>query len=203
MKYLKLISIIGILGLIISLFILGAKYKALDEDYKIAVGNEKALLHQNSNLNTNIGVLQLKVDQLSYFNDSILHKLDSVRRELKIKDKALQQLQYTVSKIEKKDSIVFKKDTIFQKDVHIDTLLQDKWYTLSLQLDYPNSVVVHPEFLSEQYLIIQAAKETVDPPKKFFLCRWFQKKHKVVRVDIVEENPYIKHLNTRFVKIID
>lgn len=203
MNYLKLIGIVGILGLIASLFILGSKYRALDNDYKIAVGNEKALLHQNLSLNTNIGALQLKVEQLTYFNDSILYKLDSVRKALKIKDKELQQLQYTVSKIERKDSIVFQRDTIFRKDVHVDTLLYDKWYTLNLQLDYPNSVVVHPEFISEQYLFIRASKETIDPPKKFFLCRWFQKKHKVVRVDIVEENPYIKHLNTRFVKIID
>ena len=112
-------------------------------------------------------------------------------------------MQYTVSQIGKKDSIVFQKDTIIQQDVHIDTLLQTQWYSLEIKLDYPNSIVVHPEFISEQYLIIRAVKETIDPPKKFFLCRWFQKKHKVVRVDIVEENPYIKHLNTRFVKIID
>lgn len=203
MKYIRLIIAVLFIGLIISLSILGSQYKKLNNDYKIAVGNEKVLLQSNHILNKNLGVLQLRVDQLSYFNDSILHKMDSVRRELKIKDKNLQYLQYMLSEAEKKDSIVFVKDTIFQPMVHIDTTLTSKWYNLNLKLDYPNSVVVNPKFISEQYVIIHSKKETVNPPKKFFLCRWFQKKHRVVRVEVKEENPYIIHKNSEFVKILD
>jgi hypothetical protein len=43
----------------------------------------------------------------------------------------------------------------------------------------------------------------VEPPKKFFICRWFQKKHRVIRVEIKEESPYIVNKNNEFVKIID
>lgn len=203
MKYIRLIIAVLFIGLIVSLSILGSQYKQLNNDYKIAVGNEKVLLQSNHTLNKDLGVLQLKVDQLSYFNDSILRKMDSVRRELKIKDKDLQYLQYMLSEAEKKDSIVFVKDTIFQPMVHIDTTLTSKWYNLNLKLDYPNSVVVNPKFISEQYVVIHSKKETVDPPKKFFLCRWFQKKHRVVRVEVKEENPYITHKNSEFVKILD
>lgn len=203
MKYIRLIIAVLFIGLIVSLSILGSQYKKLNNDYKIAVGNEKVLLQSNHALNKDLGVLQLRVDQLSYFNDSILQKMDSVRRELKIKDKNLQYLQYMLSEAEKKDSIVFVRDTIFQPMVHVDTTLTSKWYTLNLKLDYPNSVVVNPKFISEQYVVIHSKKETVDPPKKFFLCRWFQKKHRVVRVEVKEENPYIIHKNSEFVKILD
>lgn len=203
MKYIRLAIALLIVGLIVSLSILAKSYKNLNNDYKIAVGNEKVLLQSNQALNKNLGVLQLRVDQLSYFNDSILVKLDSVRKALKIKDKNLQYLQYMYSQMEKKDSIVFVKDTIFQPMVHIDTTLTSKWYNLNLKLDYPNSVVVEPKFISEQYVIIHSKKETVNPPKKFFLCRWFQKKHRVVRVEIKEENPYIIHKNSEFIKILD
>ena len=203
MKYIRLIIAVLFIGLIVSLSILGNQYKQLNNDYKIAVGNEKVLLQSNHALNKDLGVLQLRVDQLSYFNDSILVKLDSVRKALKIKDKDLQYLQYMYSTMEKKDSIVFVKDTIFRDMVHIDTTLTSKWYNLNLKLDYPNSVVVTPKIVSEQYVIIHSKKETINPPKKCALARLFQKKHRVVRVEVKEENPYIIHKNSEFVKILD
>lgn len=201
--YIRLAIAIIFIGLIIGLSTVVNQNRKLKEDYNIAVGNEKILLQSNQDLNKNLGVLQLRVDQLGYFNDSLLHKMDSVRKELNIKDKQLQYMQGILAEAEKKDSIVFVRDTIFQPMVHVDTTLMSKWYTLNLKLDYPNSVVVNPKFVSEQYVIIHSNRETVDPPKKFFLCRWFQKRHRVVRVEIVEENPYIVHKNSKFVKILD
>lgn len=203
MKYIRLAIALLIVVLALSLFIVGYQYKNLNDDYKVAVGNEKALLHSNLSMKENIGVLQLTVDQLSYFNDSILVKLDSVRKSLKIKDKELKALQYMYSTIEKKDSIVFIKDTIFKENIHIDTTLMSKWYSLNLKLDYPNSVVVTPKIVSEQYVLIHSEKETINPPKKCKIARWFQKKHTVIRVDIEEENPYIEHKQNKFVKILD
>lgn len=203
MKYIRLAIATLIVGLLISLSILYTKFTTLQNDYSIAVGNEKALLHSNSNLQHDIGVLQLTVDQLSYFNDSVLVKLDSVRNVLKVKDKDLRYLQYMYSSMEKKDSIVFIKDTIFVKDLHIDTTLTSKWYNLNLKLDYPNSVVVAPEVLSEQYVVIHAVREPIKPPKKCKIGQWFQKKHTVLNVEIMEENPYIKQKNNKFVKILD
>jgi hypothetical protein len=203
MKYIRLAIVIIFIMLLSSLYILGKQYTKLDNDYKIAVGNEKILLQSNHILNKDLGVLQLRVDQLNYFNDSILQKMNDVRKELKIKDDELKYMQYMLSEAEKKDSIVFVKDTIFQNDIHIDTTLMSKWYSLNLKLDYPNSIVVNPKFISEQYLIIHSKKETVNPPKKFFICRWFQKKHRVIRVEIKEESPYIINKNNEFVKIID
>ena len=192
-----------ILSLITSLSILGVQYKKLSDNYSIAVGNEKILLQNNCSLNDNLGVLQLRVDQLSYFNDSLLVKLNAVRKELKIKDQDLKYLQYMQSTMERKDSIVFVRDTIFRDRVHIDTTITDKWYNLNLKLNYPNSIVVTPKVTSEQYVIISAKKETINPPKKCAVGRWFQKKHKVIRVEVKEENPYIIQNNSKFVKILD
>lgn len=203
MKYIRLAIALFIIVLIVSLSVLVKSYNKLNNDYKIAVGNEKILLQSNQALNKDLGVLQLKVDQLSYFNDSILVKLDSVRKALKIKDKDLQYLQYMYSTIEKVDSVVFVKDTIFRDMVHIDTTLTHKWYNLNIKLDYPNSVVVNPKFVSEQYVVIHYKKETVNPPKKCAIGRWFQKKHRVIRVEVKEENPYIIHKNSEFIKIVN
>lgn len=202
-KYIRIVIALLIIGLIASVAVLSYQCNKLQDDYSIAVGNEKALLQNNYKLKTQTGVLQLSVDQLTYFNDSILIKLDSVRKALKIKDQELQYLQYMSSTMEKKDSIVFVKDTIFRDKIHIDTTMTSKWYSLNLKLDYPNSVVVTPKVVSEQYVVIHADKETIKPPKKCKFLRLFQKKHKVIRVEVKEENPYIEQTNNRFVKIID
>ena len=45
-------------------------------------------------------------------------------------------------------------------------------------------------------------KETVNPPKKCFILRGFQKKHKVVEVVVVEKNTYIKNKQQRFIEIV-
>lgn len=202
-KYIRIAIALLIIGLIASVAVLTYQCNKLQDDYSIAVGNEKALLQNNYQLKEQTGALQLSVDQLTYFNDSILIKLDSVRKALKIKDKELQYLQFMSSTMEKKDSIVFVKDTIFRDKIHIDTTMTSKWYSLNLKLDYPNSVVVTPKVISEQYVVIHADKETIKPPKKCKFLRLFQKKHEVIRVEVKEENPYIEQTNNRFVKIID
>lgn len=204
MKYVRIAIALAIIGLITSVAILSYRYDKLSTDYSIAVGNEKALLQNNHQLKEQAGVLQLNVDQLTYFNDSVLIKLDSIRKVLRIKDKELQYLQYMQSTMEKKDSIVFVRDTIFKDNtVHIDTTLMSKWYSLNLKLDYPNSVVVTPKVTSEQYVVIHTNKETINPPKKCKFLRLFQKKHQVIRVEVKEENPYIECTNNKFVKILD
>ena len=62
--------------------------------------------------------------------------------------------------------------------------------------------MVSPSFVSEKYITVSSKKETVNPPKKFFLFRWFQRKHKVLIVNIHEENPYIETNNSKFVEIL-
>ena len=110
--YIRLAIVVIFIGLIIGLSTVVQQHRKLKEDYNIAVGNEKILLQSNQELNTNLGVLQLRVDQLGYFNDSLIHKMDSVRKELKIRDGQLHYMQGLLSEAEKKDSIVFVKDFV-------------------------------------------------------------------------------------------
>jgi hypothetical protein len=63
-------------------------------------------------------------------------------------------------------------------------------------------VAVKPYFKSEKHIIVSSKKETVDPPKKFFLFRWFQKKMIVVHIDVVEKNPYVENESSRYVEVI-
>lgn len=165
--------------------------------------NQKAFIAENSSLKDESRAFKFTIEQLNYYNDSILQKMNDARKELKIKDKNIKQLQYLLSVSTKKDTVLFT-DTIFRdKSLALDTIIGDKWYNIRLGLKYPNLIYTEPTFTSEKYIIVNKKKETINPPKKFFLFRWFQKKHWVMEVHIKEKNPYIKETNNKFVEIIE
>lgn len=189
--------------LIASISILIHNNRGLKRDLSTATANIKAYSDENSSLKNSARVFQLTVEQLNYYNDSILQKMNEVRKELKIKDKNLKQMQYLLSESTKRDTVLFT-DTIFKdKELALDTLIGDKWYNIRLGLKYPNLIYTEPTFISEKYIITNKRKETINPPKKFFLFRWFQRKHWVMEVYIKEKNPYIKEINNKFVEIIE
>ena len=204
-KYTK-IGIVILVGLFaVSTFniILYNRNQNLKEEISILMSNQKTFIAENSSLKNENRVFKFTIEQLNYYNDSILEKMNDVKKELKIKDKDLKQMQYLLSEATKKDIIVFR-DTLFREpSLNIDTLIGDKWYNIRLGLKYPNLITASPTFISEKYIIVNKKKETINPPKKFFLFRWFQKKHWVMEIHIKEKNPYIKEIDNKFVEIID
>lgn len=174
----------------------------LQENLSVAITNEKAYVAENSSLKEESRVFKFTVDQLTYYNDSLIQCMEDVRRELKIKNKDIKQMQYLLSEASKRDTIVFR-DTIFTNSVGIDTIIGDRWYNLKLRLKYPNTIVANPAFVSEKYIMVSMRKETIDPPKKNWLLRLFQKKHRVAEVEVVEKNPYINSEKQRFIEIIN
>lgn len=202
-KYVK-VGIAIIIGvLFVGICILYNKNQSLMGELSVLVSNQKASIAENSSLKDENRVFKFTVEQLNYYNDSILQKMNDVRKELKIKDKNIKQLQYLLSVSTKRDTVLFT-DTLFRdKELALDTIIGDKWYNIRLGLKYPNLIYTEPTFTSEKYIIVNKKRETVNPPKKFFLFRWFQKKHWVMEVHIKEENPYIKETNNKFVEIIE
>ena len=202
-KYIRIGVIVLTSLLAVSTYILYNRNQDLKDEISVSMSNQKAFIAENSSLKEENRVFKFTVEQLNYYNDSILQKMNEVRKELKIKDKDLKQMQYLLSEATKKDTIVFR-DTLFREPtLDIDTLVGDKWYNIELELKYPNLITIHPTFISEKYIIVNKKKETINPPKKFFLFRWLQKKHWVMEVHIKEKNPYIKETNNKFVEIIE
>lgn len=198
-KYLIIGTILLIL--IIGLGISIKQINSLKRENEIAYTNLKAYSYENSNLQKDSRVFQLTIDQLESYNDSIFQAMNQVKKELKIKNKELARIEYIKQTSSKIDSILLT-DTIFIKDVSIDTTITDPWYTLSLQLKYPSTIIVSPSFISELFIITSDKRETVKPPKKFFLWRWFQRKHTVRVVEVYDKSPYNQITNKKFVEII-
>jgi len=86
--------------------------------------------------------------------------------------------------------------------VSIDTTLADEWRTLNLKLSYPNKIDVRTEFRNELSVVVSSEKQTINPPSKIFFIRWFQRKHRMVKIDVVDSNPYASVKEQRFVEIV-
>ena len=194
--------IILILILVGAVAYLSYQNKQLATKYETSIENIKAYDAQLSGLKDNNRVFKLTIDQLNYSNDSIINKMKEVQKELGIKDKRLQQLQYEASHAQRADTIILK-DTLFRDpQLKLDTIVGDKWFRTNLHLEFPSTIALKPEIELERYTFISGKRETVNPPKKFFLFKWFQKKHTVVEVNVREMNPYVKDKTQRFIQII-
>lgn len=181
----------------------GNRIDSLETDLSYSKANEKALFEERDSLSNSNRTLYLSIDQLNAVNDSIIRKMNATRRELDIKDKEIKELQYQLSTASKTDTLFFR-DTLFREpEFKLDTLFGDKWYNMKIHLEYPSIISVSPTFISERYVNMYLKKETINPPKKCFIARWFQKKHKVMTVEIVEENPYIQIIEQKYIKIIE
>ena len=182
--------------------IMNNRIKKLNREVAEAVTNIKAYELENSALKDDTIEFQYTIEQLNHSKDSLNQRINKLRKELNIKDKDIQKLQYIVSENQKKDSIVVR-DTVFIKDVKVDTTLTDDWSKLHLQLKYPNTVIADYSFKNESLVTTYLKKETLNTPHKCVFIRWFQKKHKVIHVEINEQNPYCETKEQRFINIID
>lgn len=193
-----LLLIIMVLLLLFSL----KENRYLANKWTTAEENVKAYSELLSKTDNKNRAYKLTVEQLNSLQDSILQELNAARKELGIKDSKLKSLQYVASSFSTTDTIIVK-DTLFRDPtISIDTTLLNEWYSVNVNLQYPSKIIVAPSFKSKKYIIVSSRKETVNPPKKFFLLRWFQKKHTVLQVDVKENSPYITDGDSRYVEIL-
>lgn len=194
--------IIGLIVLLVcSLIYMVHQNRTLTAKYETSIENIKAYDSQLSGLNNSNKVFKLTIDQLNYFKDSILIKMNEVRKELGIKDSKIKQMQYKLSHIEKSDSLTLP-DTIFVNSFKLDTIIGDEWANNHIIMSYPNKIKITPRFKLESFLFVDAKRETIKPPKKFFLFRWFQKRHTVLNITVEENNPYVETDRQKFIEII-
>ena len=200
MKFKIILIIIGIvlLGIIGVLY---NKINSLKSELDISITNNKAYQTELQGAKEESYMNKLSNEQLRYFNDSITQKLKEAREKVKIKEKNVIQYQYINTVTTKIDTVEFT-DTIFKNNVSVDTVIGDEWYNIDLKLKYPDTLIMNPKFKNETIVLISSKKETIDPPKKCWLLRLFQKKHTVVKVDVIENNPYSKVKEQRFIEII-
>lgn len=200
-KYIYIGILVIIVSLITALCVSINLNKKYIDDIEIYDNNFKALNLKYDSLSNETIAYKFEVEQLEYINDSIVNKLDESRKELKIKDRDLKQMQYILSEGNKTDTIIFK-DTVFRDSfIKIDTTLGDKWVNVKLESLNPNTLSYNIKYTSELEVFAYTEKEIIGTPKKCFIGRWFQRKHKVIKVDVKDNNPYATIKNKKFIII--
>ena len=196
-----------IFSILLSLFILYfintiKNNKKLRGEIDIYNQNIEALLHTRDTLEISNRALLINTDLLNYSNDSLIRELNKIRKDIKIKEKEIESLHKINLIGNKKDSLIVK-DTIFRdKLINIDTTIRDKWSAVNIKLEYPSTIKVDMTMMSDLSIFTYNRKEPIKKPKKTKLGRFFQKKRKVLEVEVVENNPNIVIKQNKFIKII-
>lgn len=111
-KYVKVIIVIISLLLVSSIYILYNNNQILKDKLSTVLSNEKAFIAENSSLKNESRAFKFTIEQLNYYNDSILEKMNNVKKELRIKDNDLKQMQYLLSVSTKKRHSTFYRYNI-------------------------------------------------------------------------------------------
>lgn len=195
--------------LVLAIIFMTNKIRNLNIALDNYINNEKAYAAENSWLNAENSwlkesnrVFKLSIEQLEYFSDSLMLKMKKVANENKVKDNKIKALQYQLEHFSKKDTIVIR-DTIFREPGFVlDTCIVDKWNRSCLHLSYPGTIALSNEYNNEKYITLSSHKEPIKP-RKWFLPRWFTRKHTVIEVIIIDQNPYVTTPKQRYIEIID
>ena len=176
--------------------------KSLSERLELAQNNIEAYQGALNGSQQAFNVLKLDMNKLSEQNDSLLHKLDEVRKEKKIKSSELntaatqtQTLDVIKSKGVRGDIITILKDTIYTDTLQYNDLTK-VYYSIGT-----DSVSIALDVKNTQYLYIYKKKQYKN--KKNFIKRLLTfdwKKETKYKYEIVNTNDL---LNTQDVRIVE
>ena len=175
--------------------------KKLSESLEMAQNNIEAYQGSLQGSQQANNVLRLTVNDLHNCNDSLVHELDSVRKELKIKPKRLNtaatqtQLINVTDSREVEDSAIIVKDSIYSNSIKFNDLTS-VYYTIT-----NDSIRISLDVRNKQYLYLFVDRYYKN--KKSFIKRLFTfdfKKVNSYKYTIVNENDLIR---TEDVKVIE
>lgn len=184
--------------------ILKADNKKLSEGLERAQNNIEAYQGSLQGSQQANNVLRLTVDDLKNYNDSLVHQLDSVRKELKIKPKYLNtaatqtQLINVTDGTDVKDSAIVVKDSIYTDKIKFNDLTT-VYFTLT-----NDSVRIGLDIKNKQYLYIFTDRHYKN--KKSFIKRLFTfdfKKVNTYKYNIINENDLVKTEDVKVIEIVN
>lgn len=179
-------------------------YRRLKADNEVMEKNIKALMEQYNDLDAENYELMFTLEDYNYYSDSLLERLRETQKELDIKDRELRYVQSLNTTLVKYDTVLLsKRDTLFVEGLSIDTTIGDRYISNRLLLEYPSRVELSTVVRSEKDVLITQERETVQPPKRCWLGRLFQRKHDVIKVHVKEHNPYVDKTEEVFIKIVE
>lgn len=176
--------------------------KMLSERLEMVQNNVEAYQGALNGSQQAYNVIKLDMDKLQEQNDILIHRIDSVRKELKIKPKDLQTAatQTQVINVIQQQEVNGDLSDILKDSIYTDSILYNPltkvYYTIS-----KDTVGVKLDIKNTQYLYTYRSKQYKN--KKSFLKRlftWDFKKVTKYKYDIVNTNDL---LDTQDIRIIE
>lgn len=180
------------------------KANRLSEELKMANNNIEAYQDALSGAQQASGVLRLDMNKLKDYNDKLVQQLDSVRGELKLKNKEIQAaatqkqiLSVNKSKGVGGDIITILKDSTYKDSLQYNDLTK-VYYTIG-----KDSVNIKLDVQNTQYLYIYKHREYKNK-KSFFkrLITFDWKKKDVYKYKIHNTNDLLKEEDVRIIEAI-
>lgn len=189
---------IGIISLLtVAIFILGSQLDKKNKEIDRLFNNVKAyeqLATDSKQLNT---VLQLTVNELNNSKDSLIQQVEEARKELKVKNKNLQQAQVINTVIRDTVTKVITVDRNFNEELKINPLT-------TIKVTRTDSILTAKiDITNQQILFIEEKKEYKNKYKNGWIRFWHfdWKKIKTRKYQIINSNPIIKITDTRIIEI--
>lgn len=189
---------IGIISLLtVTIFVLGGQLNKKNEEINRLSNNIQAyeqLVTNKEEINT---TLQLTVKELTNSQDSLLQQLNTVRQELKVKNKNLKQAQVINTVIKDTVTKVITVDKNFNETLKINPLT-------TIKVSRTDSILTAKiDIQNQQILFIEEKKVYKNKYKNGWIRFWHfdWKKIRVRKYQIQNSNPLIRVTDTRIVEI--
>lgn len=174
--------------------------KKLSESLEMSQNNVEAYQELYNDSQQASNVLKLTVEQLQNSKDSVIQKLDSVRKELKIKPKQIKTAATQTQVINVIKSKGVKGDILVKDIIYTDSIQYNPLTTVHYTIG-KDTVSIGLNVENTQYLYIYTTKEYKN--KKNFIKRLFTldfKKVKKYKYKIVNTNDLLKNDDVRIVE---
>ena len=203
LSWMKSNTTLLLIGIIISLGLLvGYQTKRLklkDIELASAINNKEFYESLTSKTSDKNRVLQLTVDQLQTTNDSVLQEVNKLKKELKIKDKELNDVVVVETQIRDTDSVYIASKTIDFLPTEIKFNELTKVIISRTDSVLKGSIDVR----NKQTLFVITTKQYRNKYKNWFkrFVHFDWKKDKVNTYQIANSNDLVKVTDTRVVEI--
>lgn len=198
-SYLSKLAVIIIIGLTAFCFYQNKRIKVLDTELGQVANNYEYYQSLTGKLKEQNRTLQLSIADLNNTNDSLLQNALEVQKELKIKDKNLQQIQVINTQMKDTVTQIITKDVNFKEELKLNPLttiiIERKDSILTAILDLRNSQIL---FVEEKK---QYRNKYKNGFQRFLHFDW--KKDRVRKYQIQNSNSLIKVTDTRVVEVTE
>lgn len=180
-----------------AIFVLSGQLKNKNEEINRLSNNIQAYEQIVSSKEENNRVLQLTINELNNSKDSLIQQVNEVKRELKVKDKNLKQVQVINTVIKDTITKVITRDRDFSETLKLNPLT-------TIKVNRTDSILTAKiDIQNQQILFVEEKKVYKNKYKNGWVRFWHfdWKKIRIRQYQIENSNPLIKVTDTRIVEL--